>query len=202
MQNELVITDVLENFYALEKRLQAEQDDEQKWLQAQIHDATLGDVFEQLSTLKLHVLAAIGQLQPANGTLIAQTTAIPKGTVSKTTKSLIALGLVVAESMPNNKKEVLFALTAKGIAIDTQHAALHRRIEQNLTMYLQSFDDNELQLINHFLRQVATRSWLDTEAAVPDLSAKDQIAQQVHQKINQLNATDLNKVAGLLEILF
>lgn len=202
MHNELTITNVLENFYALEKRLQAQQDDEQKWLEAQVHDTALGDVFGQLNAQKLHILAAIGLQQPVNGTIIAQATATPKGTVSKMTRNLKELGLIIATSMPNNKKEVLFSLTAKGTAVNVEHTALHVQIEQNLSLYLQSFDDNELLLINHFLHQVATRSWLDEKAATPDLSTKDQVTQQVHHKINQLSTADLNKVAALLDILF
>jgi len=60
----------------------------------------------------LHVLDAIGRLEPVNGIIISKQFGIPKGSVSKVTRKLAAKNLIITESIPNNKKEILFRMTA------------------------------------------------------------------------------------------
>lgn len=83
--------------------------------------------FKKPMTNSLHVLDAIGQLQPVNTITISKETGILKGTVSKTVKKLEAKNLIIKVPLPNNKKEANFYLTHLGKEIFELHHSLHQQ---------------------------------------------------------------------------
>src|SRR5262249_34086473 len=107
------------------------------------------------------VLDAIGLLEPVNGITISKRFRIPKGSVSKTTRRLLAKRLIEQESLPNNKKEVLFRLTPLGRELFEVHQAFDRQMERGFIQFLQRYDADNLRFVVRLLQESLEVSFLD-----------------------------------------
>ena len=74
----------------------------------QSHNPLVVELLQDLTITTLRVLDAIGRLEPVNGITISEQFQNPKGTVYKITRRLLAKHLISTESLPQNKKEILF----------------------------------------------------------------------------------------------
>jgi DNA-binding MarR family transcriptional regulator len=108
----------------------------------------------------LRVIDAIGRLEPVNGITISAQFHIPKGTVSKVTRRLIASKLVSAESLPNNRKEVLFRLTPLGRELFEVYRAFDEQMERGFIQFLRRYSAEELRLLLRVLGEAADASFL------------------------------------------
>ncbi len=79
-----------------------------------------------MTLVMLHVLDAIGRLEPVNSITISKDTNIPKGTVTKIIPKLISKKFITKESLPNNKKEYLFRITPLGKELFNLHEVMHK----------------------------------------------------------------------------
>ncbi|HVN16296.1 MAG TPA: MarR family transcriptional regulator [Anaerolineales bacterium] len=109
--------------------------------------------------MELRVLAAIGSSEPINGITISKQFRIPKGTVSKITRRLIAKNLITKETLPNNKKEIHFRITSLGRELFTAHQAFDQQMEKNFVQFLKAYKANELNLVARILRDFKETSF-------------------------------------------
>ena len=79
------------------------------------------------------------------------------------TRRLVAKKLVTTESLPNNRKEILFRLTPLGRDVCLFHRAFDERMERGFLRFLQHYEASELQVLVRVLRDAAHASFLQTE---------------------------------------
>lgn len=109
-------------------------------------------VIKNLTAISFHILDAIGRYGPISSIQIAQKTGVPKGTVSKNTKKLMAKNLMIKTYLPNNNKESVFNLTALGEEIFELHAKMHRRLDDNMAAFFKKYSNQDLQFLAQFLK--------------------------------------------------
>lgn len=135
-------------------RFAAEDDAEQQWLVDQCGPEA-ARLVARMSVHALHLLDAI----PAEGSInivgLSRTTGVPKGTVSKTVRRLLADGLVSRHRLPDNRKEVHLRLTATGTEIRRAHKSLHEQMGSGLREFLERYNDAELAVIARALGDLA-----------------------------------------------
>jgi len=76
---------------------------------------------------ELEVIELIAADDFPNVTKLAEKLYITRGAVSKITKKLIEKKLIASFQRAENKKEIYFELTDRGLAINERHQALHER---------------------------------------------------------------------------
>lgn len=131
------------------------------WIMQYFPNPQLIEIFQESTPVMLRVLDAIGQLEPVNGIRIAEHQHVPKGTVSKVTRKLIAQGLITSESLPNNKKEVLFRLTPLGGQVFHAHRAFDQQMERGYYVFMERFTPNQLHFLAQVLQEVLNTSFLE-----------------------------------------
>jgi DNA-binding MarR family transcriptional regulator len=135
-------------------RFAAEDDQEQQWLAARC-SARAAALTANLSKNALHLIDAIPDEGAAGRTVnvvgLARTAGLPKGTVSKIIRRLVADELVSRESLPGNRKEVHLRLTAMGSEIRQAHRAMHEEIDRGLREFLDRYSADELAVISKVL---------------------------------------------------
>ena len=114
--------------------------------------------------MMLRVLDAVGKLEPVNGITISKQFRIPKGSVSKATRRLIAKKLIKTKSLPNNKKEILYRTTLLGKELFHAHRAFDEQMEKSFVQFLQKYDENELRFLVRVLHDVTEASFLSLES--------------------------------------
>ena len=142
------------------ERFETEGNEEWRWIAAHSQNPLVVEVLRDSSVTTLRVIDAIGRLEPVNGITISARFHIPKGTVSKVTRRLIARKLVSVESLPNNRKEVLFRLTPLGRAIFEVHRAFDEQMERGFIQFLRRYSADELRLLVRVLHEAADASFL------------------------------------------
>lgn len=103
------------------------------------------------SLTEIHCVEVIGQEVQINGTKLAQLMNITRGAASKITKRLMEHKLVECFKHPENKKEIYFKLTDKGMDIYRQHEIAHKAWEERDINFLETIDLNERKIILSFL---------------------------------------------------
>jgi DNA-binding MarR family transcriptional regulator len=141
-------------------RFASEEHEEWRWIVRYSHDPRVVELLRDSTATTLRVVDAIGRLGPVNGITIATEFRIPKGTVSKITRRLIARKLISAESPPNNKKEILFRLTPLGRQLFEVHRAFDEQMERGFLRFFQHYDAGELRVLVRVLRDATHASFL------------------------------------------
>lgn len=148
-------------------RFESQQSEGWRWIAEHSPTPQVVELFQDATPTALRVLDAIGRLEPVNGITIAAHHRIPKGTVSKVTRRLIAQGLISTESLPNNKKEILYRLTPLGRALFEVHRAFDEQMEQGFIRFLRRYDTDELRLLVRVLHDATEASFLRLGAQAP-----------------------------------
>jgi DNA-binding MarR family transcriptional regulator len=141
---DFLIKKLIEIVPQLQKRFQSEDDEEKEWLLQNCSNPLIIDFLKDSTVMMLHVIDAIGQLEPVNGTTISKQFGIPKGSVSKITRKLVQQQMIRTEFLPDNKKEVLFLTTLLGKEIFDLHQELHQEMNKGITRFLQRYNTDEL----------------------------------------------------------
>jgi DNA-binding MarR family transcriptional regulator len=152
--------EVLALIAGVTEKFEAEGSEGWRWIAEHSSNPQVVEILQDATPTTLRVLDAIGRLEPVNGITIATHHHIPKGTVSKITRRLIAQKLISTESLPNNKKEVLFRLTPPGREIFEVHRAFDEQMERGFIQFLRRYDADELRLLVRVLRDAAATSFL------------------------------------------
>jgi len=142
----------------------SEEDDEQQWILQNCNNPILLKKLEDITPIMMHVVDAIGRLEPVNSITVAKDSNIPKGTVSKIIPKLISKGFIIKVPLPNNKKEYLFRITPLGKELFDLHLILHKQIELSLKQFFEKYDNIELQLIFRVLADFYDLSLLNDKS--------------------------------------
>src|SRR5690349_21156206 len=164
LQTELLINRINDLMRVMGQRLTDSDDYEHQWMADHCEDPKAAALLPDLTVGMLHVLDAIGRLEPVNGITISKQFGIPKGSVSKVTRKLAAKNLIVTETLPNNKKEILFRMTPLGKEIFDVHRAMHIEMEQRMSMFLRRYSTDELHFIATIIRDFGQMRWFNDQA--------------------------------------
>jgi DNA-binding MarR family transcriptional regulator len=156
-----LIKQIMELFSIIGDRFDSEENDQWQWIAQHSKNPLIVDLLRESTLTTLRVLDAIGQLEPVNGITISEQYRIPKGTVSKITRRLIAQNLIGSESLPNNKKEILFRLTPLGRELFEVHRAFDEQMERGFVSFLQRYNADELHFLVRVLTDAAGTSFID-----------------------------------------
>lgn len=164
VEQTLLITDIIGHIAAVQKRFQSEgEDEERRWMIKNATESVVIEFLKEASVQMLHVLDAIGELEPVNGITISRHFAIPRGSVSKITQRLVKLGVIHAESLSSNKKEVLFRLTPSGEQAFKLHQQLHEHMDDNFRIFLSRYNLDQILFLSELMREVLETSWVGSE---------------------------------------
>lgn len=159
--NEDLIKQVWETAKDVQYKIQSEDDEEKQWLIQNSPSPIVSTLIKEMTVLMLHVLEAIGQLEPVNGISISKQFGISRGSISKTTKKLVDKELIIMETLPANKKEILFRTTALGKEICHLHQDLHNQIDSGIHHFLCQYSEDELGTTLKVLNDVLHTSWIN-----------------------------------------
>jgi len=153
-------TEILGLLERVSERMEPENRDMQEWLAGNVSNPQIIDLFQETTPMMLRVLDAVGQFEPVNGITISKQYHIPKGSVSKATRRLIAAKLITQEALPNNKKEILFRTTPLGKELFTVHRAFDAAMERGFRRFLARYTPDELRLMVRVLEDITEVSFL------------------------------------------
>lgn len=115
---------------------------------------TTTDTLKQDWTLtQLHILSMI-QANPneSNNTFLSQQLNLSKPAITKAVKKLIDKDMVDYCHRQGDKKSVYYSLTEKGTQLAALHDELHEKAVASYLEFLQQFHEDELQVIERFLK--------------------------------------------------
>jgi DNA-binding MarR family transcriptional regulator len=161
-----LIAEVLALLGQVTELFESEENENWRWLaEASSHNPLIVELLQELTPTAVRVIDAVGRLEPVNGITISAEFKIPKGTVSKVTRRLMAQDLVRAESLPGNKKEVLFRLTPLGRQLFEVHRSFDEQMERGFVRFLQRYSPDELRLLVRVLRDATEASFITLGAS-------------------------------------
>lgn len=99
---------------------------------------------------EIHCIQYVGDNPNVNVTKLADAFAMTTGGVTKLTKKLIEKNLLSAHKSPDNKKEIYFTLTAKGMEIYQTHHALDIQFHQRDKEIFDNITDETYEAILNF----------------------------------------------------
>lgn len=208
---DILIKKLIEKIPQLQKRFQSEDDEEKEWLIQNCSNPLIIDFLQDSTVMMLHVIDAIGQLEPVNGTTISKQFGIPKGSVSKITRKLVQQEIIRTEFLPDNKKEVLFLTTPLGKEIFDLHLALHKQMNKGINRFLQRYNTDELLFIIQAFEDTLQASWVHSESVAEkellttgaslEPVENDEMSQIVDM-LNQLDTRNLKKAKAVLQAMF
>lgn len=218
MEQKLLITEIIDHIAAIQKRFQAEgEDEEKKWMMMQTSDEHVAEFLKVATVQMLHVLDAIGELEPTNGITISKRYNIPRGTVSKITRRLAEIDMILVEPLPYNKKEVLFRLTSSGKKVFTLHQQLHQHINQNVRNFLSQYEMEQMRFLLTLMQEVMATSWVEIQQEKDEPQQNEssplpvnevEYSQELEEKneifamLQQLDANKLNRAKQLIQLAF
>jgi DNA-binding MarR family transcriptional regulator len=132
-----------------------------QWMIQNFQNPRVVEALQDSTLMTLRILDAIGRLEPVNGITISKESRIPKGSVSKITRRMITKKLITKESLPNNKKEILFRTTPLGKQVFEAHQAFDNEMARSFTKFLKKYDPGELDFIVRILQDVVRVKFLD-----------------------------------------
>jgi DNA-binding MarR family transcriptional regulator len=141
-----------------------------QWMAQNIHNPAIIDLLGDTTLTMMRVLNAIGQLGLANGITISEQFGIPKGTVSKITRRLAGQQLITQESLPNNRKEILFRLTPLGQELCDANRAFDAEMEKGFVEFLRRYDADQLRFMVRVLQDIREASFLNNVASLEDMN--------------------------------
>lgn len=162
-----LVAQVLALLAKVTEQFQSEEHENWRWLAQHSQNPLIVEILRDSTLTGLRVLNAIGRLEPVNGITIAAQFRIPKGTVSKVTRRLIAQNLIRTEFLPKNKKAILFRLTPLGRELFEVHRAFDEQMERGFVRFLQRYSPDELRLLSRVLQDVTEASFLTLGLQAP-----------------------------------
>ena len=159
-QVEPMIAEIMSLLAKVTEKLEPDNLGMKQWIVQNFNNPKIAELLQDSTVMMLRVLDAIGRLEPVNGITISKQFRIPKGSVSKATRRLIAKKLIKTESLPNNKKEILYRTTSLGKELYRAHRAFDEQMEKSFVKFLEKYDEDELQLLIRVLRDATELTFL------------------------------------------
>lgn len=186
---EYLIKEVWETAKDLQYQIQSEEDEEKQWLIQNSTNLVVTELIKEMTALMLHVIDAIGRLEPVNGITISKQFGISRGSISKITRKLVEKEIIIMETLPDNKKEILFRTTPLGKEICKLHLDLHQQIDSGINRFLQQYTEDELGTTLKVLKDVLNTSWIN-----PMTSEEKNTHSQEEVKTNERGALETGRV--------
>lgn len=161
---EPLIAEIMSLLSKVSEKLEPDSLGMKQWMIENFNNPKITELLQDSTFIMLRVLDAIGRLEPVNGITISKQFRIPKGSVSKATRRLIGKKLIKPESLPNNKKEILYRTTSLGKELFQAHQAFDKQMEKGFVQFLKKYDDDEWRFIVRVLRDVTEVTFLDLES--------------------------------------
>ena len=139
------------------------ENDMKQWMTQNFQNPKIVDALQDSTIMTLRILDVIGRLEPVNGISISKESRIPKGSVSKITRRMITKKLITRESLPNNKKEILFRTTPLGKQVFEAHQAFDQEMAKSFTKFLKKYDPDELDFVVRILQDLVRAKFLDIQ---------------------------------------
>jgi len=172
---ELLITEILALLAAATHQVESQQNESWQWLaEASSHDPLLLVALRDMTITSLRVIDTIGRLEPVNGITISTHSGLPKGTISKVTRRLVAQNLVNGAHRLPNHKEIYFRLTRRGRELFTVHRAFDDQMERGIVRFLGRYQSDELRFLVRVLREASDTSFLSLGAAEPPTEQQEE----------------------------
>ncbi|NHN32734.1 MarR family transcriptional regulator [Paenibacillus agricola] len=223
IEKKFLIKELLETANEIHVRLQSEDDEEKQWMIQNSPNPVVAELMKEMTVLMLHVLDAIGKLEPINGITISKKFGISKGSVSKITRKLVDKQIILIEYLPDNKKEILFRTTSLGKEIFCLHQAMHHQIDIGANRFLQRYNEDELLFLLNALRETLHTSWIhwetiresmapsqkdvrtneepDTDKSLRSLTVTEEM-NEIMVMLNKLDSRNLKKAKAILNDVF
>jgi DNA-binding MarR family transcriptional regulator len=158
------ITEILSLLGKVSEKLEPNNLGMKQWIIQHFKDPRIADLLQDSTVMMLRVLDAIGRLEPVNGITISKQFHIPKGSVSKATRRLIAKKLIQAEYLPNNRKEILYRTSPLGKELFEAHRAFDEQMEKSFIEFLKRYKKDELKFLVRILQDATDITFLDLES--------------------------------------
>ncbi|EPY2281246.1 MarR family transcriptional regulator [Clostridium sporogenes] len=107
-----------------------------------------------ISLSEFHVIECIGKNNMSNNIFIAKELNMTKGGISKINSKLLSKDIIKADKNENNKREIYYSLTEKGIALFKLHEHLHKKEQEKLMKILDNYKLEEITTILKFLEDL------------------------------------------------
>ena len=156
-----LIGEILSLLSQVSDKFEPQQREMRQWMAQNIRNPFVGELLQDTTPMMLRVVDAIGQSEPVNGITISKQSGIPKGSVSKITRRLLAQKLILSESLPNNKKEIHFRLTPLGRELFQAHRAFDKQMEKGFVQFLQKYNVRQLRFAIRVLHDLVETSFLN-----------------------------------------
>jgi len=153
------IAEILTLMGEVADRFEPQADAMKHWMAENLKPA-LGERFQDMTVLAWQVLDVVGREGPVNGITIARQTRIPKGSVSKITRRMRQQKLITGESLPDNKKEVLFRTTPLGQELYVAHCRFDEQMQAGFVRFLEQYSAAERALMVRVLRDLTQAKFL------------------------------------------
>jgi DNA-binding MarR family transcriptional regulator len=155
------IAEILTLLGKVSEKLEPDSLGMKQWIIQHFEDPRIAGLLEDSTVMMLRVLDAIGSLEPVNGITVSRQFHIPKGSVSKATRRLIAKKLIQAGSLPNNKKEILYRTTPLGRELFEAHRAFDEQMERSFIQFLKQYKKDELKFLARLLQDATEVTFLE-----------------------------------------
>jgi DNA-binding MarR family transcriptional regulator len=165
--SEPTITEIMSLLGKLSEKMEPDNLGMKQWMVQHFDNPRIADLLQDSTFMMLRVLDAVGRLEPVNGISISKQFHIPKGSVSKATRRLIAKKLIKAESLPNNKKEILYRTTTLGQELFEAHRAFDEQMEKSFIEFLERYEEDDLRFLVRVLRDATEITFLDLVSRAP-----------------------------------
>ncbi|MBU5592283.1 MarR family transcriptional regulator [Clostridium sp. MSJ-4] len=132
----------------IEKILNIKEDNEE--IKKELSKITDKDI-KGITLSEFHVIECIGKNNMPNSIFISKDLNMTKGGISKINSKLLSKEIIKANKIENNKKEIYYNLTEKGVALFKLHQYLHEKKREKLMKVLDNYKQEEITTILKFL---------------------------------------------------
>lgn len=113
--------------------------------------------YKDMTTNDMHVIEAIGIVEPQNMTSVARVLMVTTGTLTISVNSLVKKGFVERARSEEDRRVVLVSLTDKGRSAFLDHQKFHEdmvdAVVEHLSVQEQEVLEHALGKLNHFFRE-------------------------------------------------
>ncbi|NFE35622.1 MarR family transcriptional regulator [Clostridium botulinum] len=127
--------------------------EDKEWGDNELNKITDNDI-KGIPLSEFHVIECIGKNNMSNNIFIAKELNMTKGGISKINSKLLSKDIIKADKIENDKREIYYSLTEKGIALFKLHAHLHEKEREKLMKILSNYKLEEITTILKFLEDL------------------------------------------------
>ena len=132
-----------------------EKDQEKNLIEAILNNKEFKKItdndIKEISLSEFHVIECIGKNNMSNNIFIAKELNMTKGGISKINSKLLSKDIIKADKIENDKREIYYSLTEKGIVLFKLHEYLHKKEQEKLMKILSNYKQEEITTILKFL---------------------------------------------------